>query len=459
MNLQIEINGEQTVGTIRRLHGTNLAAPTRRQSLPVMDITEDIRELEIPLTRLHDAPLENGLGMVDVHHLFPLFHLDPRNPENYCFSTTDDYIQNCINSGGKIMYRLGESIEHSLNHYYTGPPEDPEKWTEICTHIIRHYNEGWARGFEHNIEYWEIWCEPDMVPKLWHGTWEEYLSLYTTAASKIKKRFPTIKIGGPAMGELKEALVRSFLSVCREKDVPLDFFSWHCYTDDHGKLLAQPQRVKKLLDEYGFSNTELHLNEWHYLPKGFFDPENWSGASANRRLYRESFVPAMSGMENAVFAASVLIGLQDTPVTMANHYVGTSLTNWGFFCSLSSLPNKTYYAVKAFNELTKYSSRLIVPAVPTDSASLEKDVRVLAGRKPGGETAALVVVPTGSASAGLGLKMPVFHGNPPSSIKVRVLDETRDLESAEEIETTDGIVQLAAPEGPRIYFVEAFYTG
>ena len=63
------------------------------------------------------------------------------------------------------------------------------KWAEICEHIIRHYNEGWADGFYYNIEYWEIWNEPDNS-QMWTGTPEEFYELYRVAANHLKSCFP-----------------------------------------------------------------------------------------------------------------------------------------------------------------------------------------------------------------------------------------------------------------------------
>ena len=66
--------------------------------------TEALRVLDIPLTRLHDSPLEaRGQKLVDVSCVFPLFHLDPQDPRNYYFAQTDDYIQNCLNYGSKAF--------------------------------------------------------------------------------------------------------------------------------------------------------------------------------------------------------------------------------------------------------------------------------------------------------------------------------------------------------------------
>ena len=48
------------------------------------------------------------------------------------------------------------------------PPKDFRKWAQICEHIIRHYNEGWADGHKWDIRYWEIWNEADLDSKTWN---------------------------------------------------------------------------------------------------------------------------------------------------------------------------------------------------------------------------------------------------------------------------------------------------
>ena len=71
-----------------------------------------------------------------------------------------------------MVYRLGISIEWGSKKYTSLPLWDPQKWAEICAHIIRHYNEGWCDGFYYQISYWEIWNEPENPP-MWQGTMED----------------------------------------------------------------------------------------------------------------------------------------------------------------------------------------------------------------------------------------------------------------------------------------------
>ncbi|MBQ8311369.1 MAG: hypothetical protein IJX80_10205 [Clostridia bacterium] len=132
---------------------------------------------KIPYVRNHDTNLVGhhiyGSPYVhDIHVLFPNFDADENDPASYDFDCTDDNVQVCLDAGSETCFRLGESIEHQVKKHGTIPPKDFYKWARICEHVIRHYNEGWANGLHLNIQYWEIWNEPDLGRNLWDGTKE-----------------------------------------------------------------------------------------------------------------------------------------------------------------------------------------------------------------------------------------------------------------------------------------------
>ena len=399
--------------------------------------------LDIPLTRLHDSPLEaRGQKLVDVSCVFPLFHLDPQDPRNYYFAQTDDYIQNCLNYGSKVLYRLGESIDHSKNRRRTFPPKDFDKWADICINIIRHYNEGWANGFHDNIEYWEIWNEPESGPcECWMGTWSEYIRLYVTASKKIKARFPNIKVGGPAMSCFNVKQADELLAECKRSNAPLDFFSWHVYGNSIDAIVNSPAVVKKVLDAHGFSKTELHLNEWHYYNGGDFNgpPEQF-----------KLFVETMGGPDAAAYLCAVLTGWQDTPLTMGNYYTGTGVTwpGWGFYGLYGPKDlNKCYFAMKAFNLLTKYENR-----VDARKPKNEQTIWVLAGRKENGQAAILV-----SCFKSPACRVILNVANckiAPAKCKVRVVDAGHDLQPLDAVRISGSEITLPKPVGSAVFLVE-----
>ena len=56
-----------------------------------------------------------------------------------------------------------------------------------------------------------------------------------------------------------------FIDYCRQENAPLDFCSWHAYTASLDDITSSPAKVRRLLDERGFTETELYLDEWHYF--------------------------------------------------------------------------------------------------------------------------------------------------------------------------------------------------
>ncbi|MCF7668839.1 MAG: hypothetical protein K9N48_03580 [Verrucomicrobia bacterium] len=350
------IDASETTGSIRALHGAN-GGPIAHGGM--IDLTGRHAEIGFPLQRMHDCGWPHP-AVVDIHTIFRDFDDDPSEAQNYYFARTDDWINAVLRSGSRVAYRLGESIEHTTRKYDVHPPHDYAKWAEVCLGIIRHYNEGWADGFHYGIRYWEIWNEPDVRPQMWSGGDEDYYRLYAVTAGAIKEEFPGLKVGGPSVGNVggfsrgqfePAPFVAGFLEYCRANSVPLDFFTWHRYTDDPGEIIRFARGVREMLDRYGFEDAESHLNEWNYLPGNDWTVFGGAGPAERRRWYEK-----MGGAAGAAFTGSVLLGLQDAPVDMAYFY-HSSTGGFGMFTQYG-LPKKNYYAFKAFIELLSTPLRL-----------------------------------------------------------------------------------------------------
>ena len=321
----------------------------------LINVSDRFRELAIPYVRLHDPNWPHPRE-VDIPQIFPDFGADPSEPTSYDFDRTDSYIQTVLDTGAGIVYRLGVSIEHTEKKYYTHPPGDYDRWAAICLGIIKHYNQGWADGFYHGIEYWEIWNEPDNPDSdcMWSGTPEQYFELYRTAATVIKAFDPNLKVGGFAATLINFEFTVKFLTYCEEHELPLDFFSWHNYAVAPGELASNASVARKLLNDHGFNHAESHLNEWNLrwsLPwNELWGPGNeYARRDALERLKQE---------EGASFAAAALILFQDCSIDVANYYDGQpSALLCGLF-DYYGVPQKTFYAFKAFRELLDYPERI-----------------------------------------------------------------------------------------------------
>lgn len=418
---EFTVDFSRTNGVIRALHGVNLGPLCYRG---MVDLSAYHRELSPPLTRLHDVVWVN-YDAVDISTLFRDFRNDPAQAASYDFAATDDYLAAIVKVGFPIIYRLGESIEHTPRKYRVHPPPDSEKWADICCAVIRHYNEGWAGGFRHNIRYWEIWNEPENQPAMWTGTDDQFLKLYEVTANAIKARWPDLKVGGPSLGytgEFKDgqfqagAFLLRFLRHCRAQQVPLDFFSWHRYAGDPADYARRARALRQLLDEHGYTKTESHCNEWNFLPNEDWRPMMKEGQGLTRERWSEQ----MRGPQGAAFAAWTLISLQDAPVDMANYYTA-EIQMFGLF-NFNGVPQKTYYAFKAFRQLLDTPQRVATPP------SVAGQVALCAGLNASRTQAAILLSNFSTPDGAVELRVRELPWPSPTGFELHLVDSGSDFQ-------------------------------
>ena len=115
----------QTTAKFRpALHSSGYAPNFERAHQTVWD--DKLKEMNFDYVRSHDLGLINcGCRAFDVQYVFPLKHLDPKDPKNYFFDTTDFMLDLQYAIGQKPFYRLGTSIEHTgLVHFAAEIPKD-----------------------------------------------------------------------------------------------------------------------------------------------------------------------------------------------------------------------------------------------------------------------------------------------------------------------------------------------
>lgn len=355
------VDFSREVGTIRRLNGL-CGLPPIAGGRSHRVVAELVGRLEIPYFRTHDDALaaNPGYALVDVSRIFPLFHADADDPRNYIFEPTDDYFRPIVETGVPIEFRLGESIEHSKRQYRVNPPPDPEKWADICCHIIRHYNCGWANGFRWNIRRWAIWEEPDTNPQLLTGGSdpfvETYLCMYATAVRKIKAEFPGLHVSGPQGVNSRHLDV--FVRYCATNGLPIDVYGVTHYDRSSDGYVSLIRRIRKTLDENGFQKTKIALSEWHWGPQGW---DSWTGAANNSRI-RQAYREDVRGWNACAFTAEMLMRMQDEPVDYMYFYALKSDSFGLVDRGNAILP--PYWAMYAFGQLARGEARIAAIANP-----------------------------------------------------------------------------------------------
>ena len=383
----LSVDASTVIGEIRSFQGVNGPPSPLMAGLP--SLVQQYKQLHINQVRTHDfmGPTEidskfeqgNGLlawlvpdsaqraGVVKAGNagiIFPDWSADPEKPASYNFGPTDTVLAAIRASGAEIYYRVGRSWGANIN-----PPGDFDKFANVVKHIAMHYNQGWASGFHFNIRYWEFWNEPDGL--FWSGTPEQFYSLYEKTARALKSVDPTLKVGGNGKafpyddGGYREG----FIDYCATHKVPMDFFSWHTYTDssaDPYDAIRLARQIREILDTRGFPKAESILSEWN-LTADFTDEEK----------------ARLQGADNAAYIGAVLSYLQDAPLDHAHFYRGDAA--WMGLFDLKGQPFKTADTFRAVGQMLDTPKRLAVKGTDTFGFA------ALAGRSADGKTVQVLI--------------------------------------------------------------------
>ena len=243
---------------------------------------------------------------------------------------------------------------------------------------------------------------------------EDFFDLYTVAAKHLKSRFPHLKIGGYgscgfyAMNNVDVSKIahsssrtdyfieffHKFLKHISENKAPMDFFSWHSYAGiKDNKTFAEYPR--KYLDEYGYKDCEIHLNEWN------------------------PGVALRGTLRDAANILAMMIVLHDTPTDMLMYYNFTANSGYnGAVNTLNAQPFKAYYSFYDFGQLYALGQRV--------ECEITDGERVYAIAATDGEKKALIIVNHNNDKE-ITVKVDGFAGE----AKVSVTDESHANEVVE----------------------------
>ena len=123
-------------------------------------------------------------------------------------------------------------------------------------------------------------------------------------------------------------------------DAPLDFFSWHCYSNDTEEMVRRGGEIRALLDRYGYTDTESIMDEWSYIA-------GWDPDSA---IYSHEQRGQIKG---ASFEVATMCTGQTSSIDMLMYYDARPNEFWNglFDCRVIGRVLKGYYPVPAFNFL------------------------------------------------------------------------------------------------------------
>ncbi len=362
-------------GVIRPLLGVNLG-PLPQGDAGNVDLTERYQQSGVTQIRTHDY-----YGPLDMATLYPDQNADPADPSSYDFEASDRFFAAVLAGGFEPYLRLGDSYNATDGYPKAEPraPTNPRNWVRAAVEVVRHYRD-LAGG---QLRYVEIWNEPDNT-QFWDGDRRAFFSLFTDAAIALKTEFPDLKIGGPgltpagALSPQGQAFTRGLLDAAQARNAPLDFFSWHMYSNDPDQYRSAARFYRTELDQHGYTAAESHITEWNTA-----DRDQASGLSPETvRL----------GGQGAAILSAAWIALQDEGVAVSTFYRGPDPTLdlptfYGLFFA-DGRPKRSGLVFGLWAQLVAHPERLPVIVDPGSG------LWVIAGRNAAGELAVLMVNPT-----------------------------------------------------------------
>lgn len=314
------------------------------------DISSLFSEMGAPFVRFHNTDTEMSRYAIDVSRIFPDADADENDPASYSFDCTDRYIAAAHKLGARIIYRLGESgIAISGSRL----AQAPDKWTSVCVHIIRHYNDGWANGFEYGLKYFEllnIGSDKNVESR------DELFALYGRAARGIRLYDDGLRLGGMGFHGYQD-LARDYVRACKKNKLPLDFLTFDAFLSDPSEINKICEKYLTLLHDLDLGDTELIVGAWNYIDKEALGSLEAQTVIANRdgsaSAQCKKLFESQSGVRGAAFAAAMMLNLNRLGTVAAACYYDAqpSVSPWCGICDRFGNPEKTFHAFRAYGEL------------------------------------------------------------------------------------------------------------
>lgn len=227
----------------------NLAQGGENESKMLSSVGDNIKKLDTKYIR--------------IDHIFDAYNLvnkDLNGSISLNWTDLDQTIRDIQTAGAKpfisLSYMPGEFSKDGVN----GLPNNWADWEYIVQKTIEHLSGQMAID---NV-YYEVWNEPDLFGKYKPGFGKNYFELYYHSAISAErtKNVKPFKIGGPATTTYMHDWVRELLNYTLEKNIRLDFISWHKYSKNIDEYLDDTLNIINIVGDYStFKNTELILSE------------------------------------------------------------------------------------------------------------------------------------------------------------------------------------------------------
>lgn len=219
---------------------------------------------------------------IRIDHIYDYYDVigkDSGGNLTFNFDQLDQTVCDIYHTGAKPFFSLGYMPEVlSGDTTLVSPPRDWNEWGLTVQKTIEHYSGtnnrlcGQIEGFWKTDIYYEVWNEPDLES---FGKWSLYggakdyktLYYYSVLGAGKAQNVNHYLIGGPVTTAAYKSWFQVFLNYVSEKNLRLDFLSWHHYSKNTSDYVTDMQNLNEWLApaEYSrYRDLPRIISEWGY---------------------------------------------------------------------------------------------------------------------------------------------------------------------------------------------------
>ena len=232
----------------------------------------------------------NEMGIVWLHRDFSWSSIQP-SEDTWNFTAFDGYVARANQEGKKIMGMLLYDVGWVHDKY--GHPrerrireEQIPYFVDYAVETVQRYNGKNGYGF---VDAWLIWNEPDLYPRFWTGTQEEFFALNKAVAGAIRKLDETegthtFLIGGVFTSLVSDTWITGLFEQGGMIEHDVDGIAFHPYGPNPLSCAAVFQSFMQKVAPYGYAD-KIWLNEMGYptylekgpIPQGRYGTDQYEG--------------------------------------------------------------------------------------------------------------------------------------------------------------------------------------
>jgi len=277
--------------------------------------------------------------LIRIDHIFD-HHNVYISDNNYDFSKLDQIVDTILATGAKPMFSISYTpAQMAKDGQVANIPNDWNQWKNLVSALAKRYS------IDKKIDgiYYEVWNEPDLFGGWHYAKNPSYSDLYYHTVTAIKRATlgrKNYKIGGPATTNFYPNWIKALFAICKQKNLELDFISWHQYDKNIDKYTQNIEKLNNILSDYPqFFNIERIVSE--FGPSS--EPDVWYDNPLSG-IHLMSTVTQLSGKIHKLFTFEIV----DGPQARSNGSSG-----WGLFThsTKNSLEKPRAQALKFLNQL------------------------------------------------------------------------------------------------------------